>query len=401
MKQKNLFDFVSDNSNSFYVFYPDILIKNIKKIKSAFKSRGISINIGYSFKTNYTPKICSFAKEQGCWAEVVSSMEYKLAKKLSFNSKIILNGPVKDLETIVDVGQNGGIIHVDNYEEFLLVEKLASACKCKFKTVVRLNFVKGELKFSRFGIYQQSLIEKIIEHCLKSSSIEFLGFHIHYPNRSLNSFITRVELMYDIVKKYHNLVSIKYISIGGGFFSEPDKFLKSMFSKNVPSFKNYVDEISPWFKKIKIIAKDVSFFIEPGTALVANTMEFYSKIYSIKKIHGKGVATLWSSIFNITGNARGVDFPFEISKHPGSVYREDVDIFSGYTCIESDIFNKSVKKKLSIHDVVVFKNVGSYSNVFKPPFILPNCPMMLVNNKECFIIKREETFDDVFNTYIF
>ena len=50
---------------------------------------------------------------------------------------------------------------------------------------------------------------------------------------------------------------------------------------------------------------------------------------------------------------------------------------------------------------MVFENVGSYSVVLKPPFILPNFPIVELCDGQARVVKRKETFDDLFCTYEF
>nr|MZG79422.1 decarboxylase [Photobacterium lucens] len=51
-------------------------------------------------------------------------------------------------------------------------------------------------------------------------------------------------------------------------------------------------------------------------------------------------------------------------------------------------------------DFLIFNNVGSYSIVFKPPFILPNVPIIELTGNSVELIKRQETVDDIFETFI-
>ena len=51
--------------------------------------------------------------------------------------------------------------------------------------------------------------------------------------------------------------------------------------------------------------------------------------------------------------------------------------------------------------MVVFGNVGSYSVVLKPPFILPNFPVIDISGDRVELIKRGEVFDDLFHTFSF
>ena len=78
----------------FYLMDEEMYIKNITAFQEAFSRKYDKLIIGYSFKTNYVPALCKIAKEAGCYAEVVSEMEYSLAKRLGFD-KIIFNGPIK------------------------------------------------------------------------------------------------------------------------------------------------------------------------------------------------------------------------------------------------------------------------------------------------------------------
>jgi diaminopimelate decarboxylase len=54
-----------------------------------------------------------------------------------------------------------------------------------------------------------------------------------------------------------------------------------------------------------------------------------------------------------------------------------------------------------VGDLVVFDNVGSYSVVLKPPFILPNFPIIEWDGENTRVVKRKETFEDLFKTYVF
>ena len=78
----------------------------------------------------------------------------------------------------------------------------------------------------------------------------------------------------------------------------------------------------------------------------------------------------------------------------------DLD-FGGFTCIESDYLYRHYNGKLAKGDIVVFGNVGSYSVVLKPPFILPNFPVIEICDNRAEVIKRGEVFDDLFHTFSF
>jgi len=128
------------------------------------------------------------------------------------------------------------------------------------------------------------------------------------------------------------------------------------------------------------------------------------KVINIKTIHNKIIATVSGSKFNIIPTSKDLNLPINVHRDfkKDCCYEEydSIDI-AGYTCIESDYLYKGYKGSLKIGDYIVFDNVGSYSIVLKPPFILPNCAVIEYNSKKKSyeIIKRKEENEDIFRTF--
>jgi diaminopimelate decarboxylase len=123
-------------------------------------------------------------------------------------------------------------------------------------------------------------------------------------------------------------------------------------------------------------------------------------------VRGKTFATLLGSAQNINPTLSRRNLPLSIyhdttSKHVQDIY-QDVD-FVGYTCIESDYLYRGFSGKLAVGDYVVFSNVGSYSLVLKPPFILPNFAVVEYDTRygSIELVRENETFEDVFRTFKF
>ena len=137
--------------------------------------------------------------------------------------------------------------------------------------------------------------------------------------------------------------------------------------------------------------------IEPGSALVGDCMKFVGTVKTIKKVRGKYYASILGSQKNIS--MTGVNPPIEVVRMASEmkVYK-DVD-FVGFTCIEGDCLHRGYSGPLAVGDVVIISNCGSYSLVMKPPFILPNFPVLDISGGSVEVIKRAESFDDIFRTY--
>ena len=137
--------------------------------------------------------------------------------------------------------------------------------------------------------------------------------------------------------------------------------------------------------------------IEPGSALVGDCMKFAGAVKTIKQVRGKTIVSVLGSQKNIS--MTGVNPPMKVygMGKEQKVY-EDAD-FVGFTCIESDMLYEHYTGKLAVGDMIVISNCGSYSLVMKPPFILPNFPVLDISEGKTEVIKRGETFEDVFHTF--
>lgn len=206
-----------------------------------------------------------------------------------------------------------------------------------------------------------------------------------------------------MVESRFNPKALEYISLGGGLYGNMHESLKEQFSDPIPSFSDYADAVAKDFYEFahKYDVEDsLKLLIEPGSALAGDAMKFVSKVVNIKNIRGKYIATLAGSIYNINPTLNKKNPPIEIIRKVKENTKQYTDLdFGGYTCIESDYLFKGYTGDLSINDYVVFSNVGSYSVVLKPPFILPNFGIVKFKDGDFIEIKRPEQFIDIFNTY--
>jgi diaminopimelate decarboxylase len=188
------------------------------------------------------------------------------------------------------------------------------------------------------------------------------------------------------------------IDIGGGLYGKMPESLKQQFSSEIPDYSAYAKAaatvFAEYFKDAKVKPE---LLIEPGSALVGDCMKFVGTVKTIKNVRGKYIASVLGSQKNISMS--GINPPMEVI-HMGGEETEytDLDIV-GFTCIEGDVLYKNYCGKLAKNDAIVISNCGSYSLVMKPPFILPNFPVLDICSGKAEVIKRGETFDDIFHTF--
>ena len=399
---RNLCDSYGD---AFYLLDSEQFKKNFIELKSAFSNIYPKFNIAYSYKTNYTPELCKIVDDQGGYAEVVSDMEMEIALRIGVKpKKIIWNGPYKNAEKMKELMLLGGTVNLDSVYEFDIIRTIASEYpKHKLNVGLRCNFEINDHVLSRFGFdVDTPEFKEALQLTKEISNIHLIGMQCHFATRKLNTWRPRALKMLELLDK-HRIVP-EYIDLGGGLFGKMADSLKVQFNSSIPSYEEYAKAVAPIFAEhYKDFPDDKKpmLLIEPGSALVGDCMCFASKVINIKNVRKKIIATMLGSIYNINPTLNKKNPPINVYHMGGELKRyEDLD-FGGFTCIESDYVYRNYNGELAKGDIVVFENVGSYSIVLKPPFILPNFPVLDICGEKVQVIKRKECFDDLFHTFMF
>jgi len=403
----------AEHGPGFYLLDSARFTDNFQRLTQAFRSHYAGTTIAYSYKTNYVPRFCELVEQLGGYAEVVSSMEMMLAMKLGVPAaKVFFNGPYKEHEHVQSLLVSGGTVNVDSCEELHRIARSADGHPGEpFKLGLRCNFEVHDGVLSRFGfdVDSQEFLDAIAlidAH----SKLKLSGLHCHFATRSLDCWKNRTKGMIAVIERHfrHRLADLAHVSLGGGMYGHMPDELKAQFPVAIPEFEDYAAAAALLFARYFDESGSThrpTLIIEPGTALVADAMKYVCQVNSIKQVRGRTVVSLTGSSYNINPNPNRKNMPIECFPAPGVTSRTEMSgaCFGGYTCIEGDYLYKEFSGNLAVGDFIAFDDVGSYSVVMKPPFILPNVAIVepLADGRGYKLIKRRETFDDIFNTYTF
>lgn len=396
---------VKDFGSPIYIFHEEEFCNNFYNLMNSFQQFYPNYIPAYSYKTNYTPRICQLVKEMGGYAEVVSDMEYLLAKKLGYkNQEIIYNGPCKG-ELMYEHLLKGGILNIDNKDEALQIIELAKKYEIKqFKVGVRVNLDIDAGYTSRFGIELKSpSFGEVIELLNRCKNIKVVGLHCHISRaRSLDAWKKRIETLLSAADKYIEGIP-EFINVGSGMFADMDESLANQFDMYIPTYEEYAKVVGGAMEThYKTTSTKPTLFSEPGTTVVAKYLSLITTVNNVKLIKNQYFATVDSSFYNVGEICLMKNLPYCIipKEEQRPTYRR-VNIM-GYTCLEQDCIYRNLPEDVSKGDLLVFGNLGGYSIVSKPPFIQPNCRMLSLTKKgELEEIKRAESFEDIFHTFIF
>lgn len=372
-----------------FVLKTDEYIKNIHSFQSAINEYYKNGIVSYSVKTNSLPYLLYLAKKCGCFAEVVSHDEYRLAVRVGYRpEQIIYNGPMKSKETFIEALEKGAYVNIENFREIEWLNDVSK--KSKINLGIRLNINLAEIshndakeddEISRFGFsYENGEFSKAID-LINAKGFRISGIHVHRTSktRSLNVY-KNICLYTNAVIKELNLL-LDYIDIGGGFYGNmPGK----------PDFSEYAKVISENLK----VPESTTLIVEPGNALIASPFDYVVTVLDRKKISDNIICFCDGSRIDIDPLFHKKNYIYEISS--GSVVKEESpQIIAGCTCLEFDkIMTLIASPKVSIDDKITFKCVGAYTMTLTPNFIRLLPKVYEYKNKSFYSIREKWSVDE-------
>ena len=388
---------MSGDSHAWYLYDRYALEENVREMNIAYREHYGNFRIAYSYKTNYLADIVRTVKRSGCMAEVVSPYELKYAQAQgNAPDNIVYNGVIPDVEGKFLIAVEGGIVNVDNYEEYLALSEKARERDTRIAIGVRVNIDIGNGVSSRFGVDADSeTFEKMMLMIAEDRYVDFGGFHCHIgTSRPVKYWVRKIEQMILLAKAY----GAKYIDLGGGMFGPMSEDLSAQFSEYTGSYEIYGREVGSRMKDA-YPDESVLLIVEPGTALVGNTFSVMAHITSIKDVRGQKYITVDCSSNHIGFLCDAKDIPFTIYR-TGVNERQSVEnaVICGNTCLEYDYIRKNVNADhIAIGDTIVFENTGAYSISACRQFIVPKIGVIDFGTGE--VLQRPETAREMFSSF--
>ena len=383
-----------------YLFDERGFSDNFRKLEQAMRAHYDNYRVAYSFKTNYTPFVCKTAKALGAWAEVVSDMEYRIAREIGYeDERIIFNGPGK-AEAGAEAMRRGCLVNADSLDEVQALREAALANPEKaFRLGLRVNLDVGQGFVSRFGMDDDDLERAL--RMIRGTNLRVAGLHCHISRaRGLDAWRARTDRMLTLSDRLFEDAP-DYLDLGSGMFGDMAPEFAAQFS-GVPTYEEYAWVTAGLMAEHFRGKRGPILFTEPGTTLINRYVDCIARVEAIKEISGHYFAVLNVGIHNLGETCTLKRLPVTVVPGGGEQRAYDRIDLTGYTCLEQDIVFSRWSGRLAKGDYVIFGNVGGYSNVLKPPFIRPNCAMAAERADGTMeLIKSAETCEDLLHTYRF
>ena len=268
-----------------YLYDQNAMEDKISAYLDNFKSNLFETQVLYASKAFSCMGMIKLAKDMGMSLDVVSGGELYVAQQVGFDmNKVYFHGNNKSKSEIeFALSLDIGTIVVDNYQELLLVDKVAKQLDKNVKVLFRLNigvdahthkYISTSLFESKFGMMPDSQeFKNCMDYFGEDKNVLFDGIHCHIGSQvfEINAYKLAIDKMVALLKQWDNGLTL---NIGGGFgvrYTDEDKPIDT-----AELCKMLVDYVTKSLDENKVEIKKLC--IEPGRSIVG---EAGSTVYTI------------------------------------------------------------------------------------------------------------------------
>ncbi len=383
-----------------FVYSEATIKRKHAELMDAFSLRYPRVQHAWSYKTNYLKAICKTFHQLGSWAEVVSSMEYEMAKRMGNDpAHIIFNGPSKPHDVLKEALSAGAMVNVDSMEEIYGIEKIADEIGKSVSVGVRLNMALGTyVAWDRFGLNLESgHAYQAVKRALAGGKIKITGLHAHIGTFMLDPELYRIAVkkVIEFAKLIKNDfgVQIQYINMGGGFPSKIKLKGTYLAAESVPRFDRYAEAICDELLSAFPSEELPLLILETGRAMIDEAGALISTVAATKRL-GNGTRSL---VMDAGVNLLFTSFWYDLEMIPvvdrGSAVEDH--LVYGPLCMQIDVIMPTIKLPyLEKGDQVMIRPVGAYNNTQWMQFIQYRPAVVMIGpNAKVAVIRKAEDLD--------
>ena len=318
----------------YFYFNKEIFSKNIKKYSHK------------RFQHYYSVKSCLFNGlirkiSRNLDGFTVSSTDYLQKVRAETSKPIHFVSPLIRKKEIQSLNSLGNSITFNSLEQYKrLIKHVNSHIKVFIRVNPEISFITDDRynpsrSFSQLGVP----LSQLKKQCPK---VNGLHLHNHSREKDPRKALKMIQTLEDKLKT--KIYDFQYINLGGGY----------IWSKKLVETLNKIQ--TKWKKKYKI-----TFIIEPGFDISNSAGFLISSIVDLFERSGKRIAVLDTSVNHLPKVFECQESPEVIGHKKTNPYNY---ILTGATCLAGDVFGEyRFSRKLSLEELIIFKNVGAYSIV--------------------------------------
>ena len=393
-------DLVAAYGSPLFVFSEKVLVSRFRELHDVFALRYPKVRVAWSYKTNYLDGICRTFHREGAAAEVVSEFEMEKALHNGIApERIHFNGPYKPESALDKALPAGVMVHLDNFDELALAERVARRHGIRPKVAIRINLQADAVpQWGRFGFNLESgQARDAVLRIVSGDHLELAGLHTHIGTFILDAdpyrtAATKLARFANEIRARHG-ITLSFIDLGGGFASR--NTLKEQYmpgEQAAPSFSSYADSILDGLSELDYPAQQMpTLVLETGRALVDEAGYLISTVQSNKRMGDGRRALVVDAGVNILFTA----FWYKHDVVPAQEFggTPEPTVIYGPLCMNIDVVRDTMLlPPVEVGDKMVFRNVGAYNVTQWMQFITyrPNVVMVGREGQHGLLRRRED-----------
>jgi diaminopimelate decarboxylase len=394
---------LAEYGSPLFVYSEQALRGKARSMRAAFSACYPRVRLLWSYKTNYLDAICGILHQEGWDAEVVSELEYAMARRLGIpGPRIVCNGAHKPRRWLERAVAEGAYVQLDHFDELLLIEDVARARGAVVAVGIRVNLRAPSLggAWERFGFHLESgeALDAALRVC-QSPYLRLRGVHCHLgtfipmPEAYAESARALCELIADIEERRGG-EPLEVLNLGGGFPSR--NVLAGGGPADEVSFAEFADAIGGELQSaLAGRAALPELMLESGRALVDEAGSLLATVVGTRRQPGGVRGLVLDAGLNVLYTAHWYRHRM-LAAQP--VAGPDVPtLVFGPLCMNIDALAGPIPlPPLTVGQQLVIECVGAYNNTQWMQFSQPRpAVVMVAADEKVEVLRRAETIDDV------
>lgn len=380
----------------------DAATARYRALLEAFGAVFPRLRIAYSYKTNPLPALCRTLHAQGALAEVVSGLEYRLARRLGVTpARVIFNGPAKSRDEVGLALDEGAHLNLDALEEVDHVAAWCEAHPARHPAVglrVRLPLpepTRGRSR-SRFGLDPVTELAEAVAR-LRRVGARPVAVHGHVSGKARDAVTVEATAAHLADAARLLGTELRTIDVGGGFGHAPP----GLYGLDFPDDDVYAAAVNRGLAAGGIDPAGIDVVIEPGISLVGGVMSCFTRVMAVKEAPPRRLLLVDASVHMVKPTRHRLNLPTTVipaggAEVSGPLTPTDV---TGYTCMEDDFLAQDLALPPVVSgDVLRIDAVGAYTLALKPPFIRGAPAIHALEDGRLRLVRRPERLEDLLAT---
>ncbi len=411
-----------------YVLSSKAVQKSIRSFLAEFEARDLPVKIHYSVKTNPVPGFLKILKQEGLGVEVIFDHELEISRLVGFKGKdIVVNGPSKTgefLEKIKDIQVK--MVTVESQGELSKVravsEKMSRPMNIGLRVCPGFSFAKmkptlnSSAKDSPYGFLPDSPeFWEALKDISQSKKLRFVGFHMHLGSgiRDSRPYKKAFLILEDLIKKAAQIgLKSRMIDIGGGFgvATAPlltisqiaktailKKHIKLQSNKKSILLREVAESLGQLLDRLDRSGNTIKeVLVEPGRILSGpSQIIILSVIEAIERFNGQ-------RFLICDGGAMSIS-PLLLTEYhkiiPLKLQDKKLVNYTVFGNLPTSLDKITSSVPLTpVHpgDRLVLLDAGAYFVPMNNNFAGPRPAIFMINGRGSGLIRRRETFEDLY-----